>query len=80
MAKIKDLFSRFHAGFRKGQSCEDQITQVVQAIQDGFQQHPMQRFVLALLEFSGVHDMVWMEKLLLHMLDTDIPYTFIGSI
>ena len=78
MAKIKDFFSRFQAGFRKVQSCEDQITQVVQAIEDGFQQHSMQRFVLALLEFSGVHDMVWMEKLLLHMLDTGIPYTFIG--
>ena len=40
----------------------------------------MQGFLLTLLEISEVHDMVWMEKLLLHMLDTGIPYTFIGWI
>ena len=29
-------FSPFQTGFRKGRSCEDQITQIVQAIEDGF--------------------------------------------
>ena len=29
-----NMFSRFQAGFCKGRSCEDQITQIVQAIED----------------------------------------------
>ena len=71
------MFSRFQAGFRKGRSCEDQITRIVQAIEDGFQQRPMQRSVLTLLDFSKAYDTVWREKLLLHMLNTGIPPTFI---
>ena len=71
------MFSQFQAGFRKGRSCEDQITRIVQAIEDGFQQRPMQRSVLTLLDFSKASDTVWREKLLLHMLNTGIPPTFI---
>ena len=37
----KNFFSRFQAKLRKGRSCEDQITWIVQAIEDGFQQRPM---------------------------------------
>ena len=37
----------------------------------------MQRSVLTLLDFSKAYDTVWREKLLLHMLDTGIPPTFI---
>ena len=57
--------------------CEDQITRIVQAIKDGFQQRLMKRSVLALLDFSKAYDTVWREKLLLHMLNTGIPPTFI---
>ena len=71
------MFSRFQADFRKGWSCEDQITRIVQAIEDGFQQRPMKRSVLTLLDFSKAYDTVWREKLLLHMLNTGIPPTFI---
>ena len=71
------MFTRFQAGFRKGRSCEDQITRIVQAIEDGFQQRLMQRSVLTLLDFSKAYDTVWREKLLLHMLNTGIPPTFI---
>ena len=71
------MFSRFQAGFRKGPSCEDQINRLVQAIEDGFQQRPVQRSVLTLLDFSKAYDTVWREKLLLHMLNTGIPPTFI---
>ena len=46
IAETNNLFSRLQAGFRKGRSCEDQITRIVQAIEDGFQQRPMQRSVL----------------------------------
>ena len=71
------MFSRFQAGFCKGWSCEDQISIIAQAIEDGFQQRPMQRSVLTLLDFSKAYDTVWREKLLLHMLNTGIPPTFI---
>ena len=37
----------------------------------------MTRSVLALLDFSKAYDTVWREKLLLHMLNTGIPSTFI---
>ena len=66
-----------YAGFHKAHSCEDQITQIVQAIEDGFQQSPMKRSVLALLDFSKAYDTVWREKLLLHMLNTGVSPTFI---
>ena len=72
-----NMFSRFQAGFRKGRSCKDHITQIVQAIEDGFQHRPMQRSALTLLDFSEAYDTVWREKLLLHMLNTGIPPTFI---
>ena len=63
--------------FRKGWSCEDQITRIVQAIEDRFQQRPMKRSVMTLLDFSKPYDTVWREKLLLHMLNTGIPSPFI---
>ena len=38
IAEANNMLSRFQVGFRKGRSCEDQITRTVQAIEDGFQQ------------------------------------------
>ena len=77
IVKTNNLFSQFQASFGKGRSCQDQITQIVQAIKGGFQQRPMKRSVLTLLDFCNAYDMVWREKPLLHMLDTGIPSTFI---
>ena len=77
IAETNNMFGRFQAGFRKGQSCEDQVTRINQAVEDGFQQRPMQRSVLTLLDFSKAYDTVWREKLLLHMPNTGIPPTFI---
>ena len=57
--------------------CEDQITQIVQAIEDGFQQCSMQHSILTHLDYRKAYNMVWREKLLLHMLDAGIPSTFI---
>ena len=54
IAETNNIFSWFQAGFGKGQSCEGQITRIVQAIEDGFQQSPMQCSVLTLLNFSKV--------------------------
>ena len=77
IAETNNMFSRFQAGFHKGQSCEDHVTQKVQAIEDGFQQCSMKRSVLTLLDFSKAYNTVWREKLLFHMLNTGIPPTFI---
>ena len=77
IAETSNMFSQFQAGFHKGRGCEDHIIQIVQAIEDGFQQHPMQGSILTLLDFSKAYDTVWREKLLLHMLNTGIPWTFI---
>ena len=71
------MFSQFQAGFCKGRSCEDQVTRIVQAIKDDFQQRPMKRSVLTLLDFSKAYDTVWREKLLLYMLNIGIPSPFI---
>ena len=72
IAETNNMFSRF-----KGRSCEDQITRIVQAIEDGLQQRPMKRSLLTLLDFSKAYDTVWREKLLLHMLNTGTPSPFI---
>ena len=72
IAETNNMSSQFQAGFRKGRSCEDHITRIVKAIEDGFQQRPMQRSVLTLLDFSKAYDTVWREKLLLHMLNAGI--------
>ena len=77
IVKTRNLFSRFQVEFCKCRSCEDQITQIVQAAEDGFQKRPIQRSALTLLDFSIVYDTFWREKLLLHMLDTGIPPTLI---
>ena len=79
-AKTSNLFSWFEAGFCKEQGYEDQITRIVQAIEDGFQQSLMQHSVLTLFDFSKAYDMVWREKLLFYMLDSGNLSTFIGWI
>ena len=71
------MFSRFQASFLKGQSCEDQITRIIQVSKDGFQQRLMKRSLSTLLDFSKAYDTVWREKLLLHMLNTGVSPTFI---
>ena len=43
------------------------VSKNAQAIKDGFQQRPMQRYVLTLLDFSKAYDTVWTEELLLNM-------------
>ena len=77
IAKSNNLFSLFQAGFCKGRSCEDQKLWIVQAIEDGSQQQPLQCSVLALLDFSKACDTIWWEKLLLCISEAGIPLTFI---
>ena len=58
LAETNNRFSPLQAGFRKKCSCEEHITRIVQAIENGFQQTPMQRSVLVLLDYSKAYDMV----------------------
>ena len=77
LAESAGMFNHQQAGFRKGRGCDDQIARVIQAIEDGFQHHPLKRSCLVLLDFSKAYDMVWKEKLLMTMIDKGIPLQII---
>ena len=68
--KTINLFSQFQAGFRKGWSCENQITRMVQAMEDGFQQCPMQQFTLHT-------DSVRFQQSILYGLDRKVTAPFV---
>ena len=68
-AETNGVFNHQQAGFRKSTGCEDQINRIVQALQNGFNETPMKRSVLVLLDFSKAYDTVWRERLLLKMMD-----------
>ena len=61
------------AGFRFGRSTEDQLLRLSQSISDGFQSKPMQRTLLALIDYSRAYDRVWRDALLLKMSQQGIP-------
>ena len=58
-AEHTNMFSKLQAGFRKGRSCEDNITRLVWKMMDGFDEKPhMNRSVLVLLDFSNAYKTV----------------------
>ena len=65
------------AGFRKGLSCEDQITRVIQKINDGLNKSPPENSVLVLLDFSKAYDTVWRQRLLLTLAEKGLPITYV---
>ena len=71
LAETNGWFNNQQAGFRKGRGCDDQAARIIQAIEDGFQQKPMLRSILVLLDFSKAYDTVWQERLLLSMIDKE---------
>ena len=77
LAETNGWFHPSQAGFRKGRSCEDQITRIVQKISDGFHSKPFQRSVMVLLDFSKAYDTVWKQRLLLTMADKGVPMPLI---
>ena len=77
LAETQGMFSPLQAGFRKGRGCDDQISRIIQAIENGFQAKPMKRSVLVLLDFSKAYDTVWRERLLLSMINKGVPMMFI---
>ena len=72
-AETRGILNNQQAGFRKGRGCEDQITKVIQAIQDGFNNKVMERSVLVLLDFSKAYVTVWREKLIIALLEQGVP-------
>ena len=77
IAETRNMLSPLQAGFRKGRSCEDQILKIVQSIEDGFQQKPMKRSVLVMLDYSKAYDRVWQQRLLLSMDEKGVPMKFL---
>ena len=76
MAEQKGWLHEAQAGFRKGRSCEDQITRVIQSISDGLHSVPMKRSVLVLLDFSKAYDTVWRQKLLMTLDEMGLPVMY----
>ena len=58
-AECHNLLTLFQAGFRTDRSTEDQLLRLSQSISDGFQHVPMQRTVMALIDYSRAYDKVW---------------------
>lgn len=52
IAQTNNLFSQFQTSSHKLRSCEDQTTQIVQVIEDGFDQRPVQHSALTAFNFS----------------------------
>ena len=76
MAEQKGWLHAAQAGFRKGRSCEDQITRVIQSINDGLNSVLMKRSVLVLLDFSKAYDTVWRQKLLVTLDEMGLPVMY----
>ena len=53
--------------FQVGRFTEDQIGQLTQLINNGFQFHPVSWFLLTLFDFSRAFDRVWRNSLLLKL-------------
>jgi len=70
--------SDYQAGFRSNRSVEDQLIRLSQAISDGFQNKPMLRTVLTLLDYSKAYDTVWRTGLLFKMAQLQIPTPIIN--
>ena len=57
------LLTKYQAGIRHGRSTDDQLLRLSQSISDGFRQSPMQRTVVALIDYSRAYDNVWRDAL-----------------
>ena len=53
----------FSSWIRTDRSTEDQLLRLSQSISDGFQRIPMQRMVMALIDYSRAYDKVWRNAL-----------------
>jgi hypothetical protein len=72
-----DALNEEQAGFRPLRCTGDQVLRVTQEISDGFQQKPVLRSILALLDYTKAFDKVWKDGLLFKMAELHIPATFV---
>ena len=72
-AECLNLLTPFQAGFRTGRSTEDQLLRLSQSISDEFQQVPMQRTVMALIDYFRAYDKVWRNALLFKLQQMGVP-------
>lgn len=77
LAESQGMWCQEQAGFRGLRSTEDQILRISQAIDDGFQQRPPLRTVMALLDYTKAYDTVWRSDLWAVLLDAGVPFTYI---
>ena len=61
------LLTEYQAEIRHGHSTEDLLLRLSQSISDGFQQYPIQRIVVALIDYARACDKVWRDALLMKM-------------
>ena len=77
IVETNGLLSNAQCGGRKNRCCEDLITRLTQAIDDGFQEKKPKRTVMALFDYSKAFDTVWRERLLIILSEKGIPAKFI---
>ena len=66
-AESMHLLKECQAGFGHGRRRVDQLLRLSQSISDGFQQSPMQRTVVALIDYSRAYCKVCRDALLMKM-------------
>jgi len=63
----EDKLTVNQAGFRKGRSCTEQVSRIIQTIYDGFQTKPSTRTLVTYIDFTKAYDKVWRSKLYVKM-------------
>ena len=64
-AESMHLLTEHQVGFRHGRSTEVQLLRLSQSTSDGFHQLPMQRTVVALIDYSTAYGKFWRDALLI---------------
>ena len=72
-AESMRLSAEYQAWPRYSRSTMDQLLRLSQSISEGLQQSPMQRTVVALVDYSRAYDKVWRDALLMEMSQKGIP-------
>ena len=63
----------WQAGFQRGRSTEELVAQMVQEIQDGWEERPHRRTLVVTLDCSKAFDRVWTVRLLERLMEEGVP-------
>jgi hypothetical protein len=78
LAESRGMLNPDQSGFCPQRSTEDQVVRLSQAISDGFQaKKPVNRTVLAPLDFSKAYDKVWQADFLAMMLKKGVLVRYV---